>query len=131
MLSYGPRQLPTLVNAVAAVDNGTAVEHDRMRDRQPAQAAGRDSAAVPADVPADRDEVVVAGEDVGEAELPPDLPEARIDVEEDAPPRGREQLRVADEAHDVEEEARLGSSVASASSRESPPSEPPVPSRTQ
>ena len=59
-----------------------------------------------ADVPPDRDEVVVTREHVREAELPPHLAEPRVDVEEDAPPGGGEQLGVAHEAHHVEQEAR-------------------------
>src|SRR5205085_11571590 len=74
---------------------------------QPANAAGGDVAVRRADVQPDGDEGVVACEHVGEPELAPDLREAGVDVEEDARARGREELWVADEAHDVQEEPRL------------------------
>src|SRR6266545_3403090 len=91
---------------VSIFDNRASLDDDGMRDRQPLQTAGRHTATASADVPADRDEGVVAVEQVCEPEFPPDLAEPGIDVEEDAPPRRGEQLGVADEPHDVEEEAR-------------------------
>jgi hypothetical protein len=79
--------------AVAALDDRAAIEHDRVCGAiSQRRTAGRHSAAVAADVPADRDEGVVTLEDVREAELAPDLPEAGVDIEKDAPPGGCEQL---------------------------------------
>jgi hypothetical protein len=47
---------------------------------------------------------VVAGEDVGQPEGVPHLAEARVGVQEDAAARGRQQLVVGQEAHDVEQQ---------------------------
>ena len=57
-----------------------------------------------ADPLADRDVGVVAGEDVGETQLAPHLPEARVGVQEHAVPRGGEQLLVGAEAHHVQQQ---------------------------
>ena len=81
------------------------LEHDRLGRGDPIETAGRYQAVGPADVLADRDEGVVAAEDVGEPELPPHLAEPGVDVEEHPPPRRREHVRVGQEPHDVKQES--------------------------
>ena len=49
---------------------------------------------------------VVALEGVMEPEIVPHLPETGVDVQEDAPGDATEDLLVAKEAHEVEEEGR-------------------------
>jgi len=46
----------------------------------------------------------VTGEEVGEGELTPHLPEAGVDIEKHAQGRSREQLLVVQVTHHVEEE---------------------------
>jgi hypothetical protein len=79
-------------------------EGDRLRARDPVDAAVRHGAVRGTDALADRDVRVVAGEHIGQAERPPHLAEARVGVEEHAARRRGQQLFVGHVTHHVEQQ---------------------------
>ena len=85
-----------------------ALEHHRLPGRDPAPAAGRDPAPLGADVGSHRDEIVVALEGFGEAEVIPHLGEPRVDVHVDTARRRRQQIFVVEEPVEVEQQLGAG-----------------------
>ena len=83
-------------------------EVDGRERRDPVDAAGGHGASGSAEVLADGHEGVVPGEGVVEAELPPQLREAGVDVDEDTPVGAGEQDVVVEVAHDVEQHGAVG-----------------------
>jgi hypothetical protein len=69
-------------------------QYDRLRRRDPLDAARRHFAIRLADVLPDGHVIIVAGEDVREAERLPHLRKTRIDVEEDFSPRAGKDFRI-------------------------------------
>ena len=106
---YGPRHAPTLVKPRARRRpvGAPQIRQHRLRCREPVDPAGGNGAVGGSDVLRDRHVNVVAGERIREPERTPHLGEPGIRVQEYAQRRGREDLLVVEEAHDVQQERRL------------------------
>src|SRR5262249_51558047 len=81
-------------------------QYDRLRHCNPFQSTRWNRTIRPADILAQRNEIIVSAERVAEPKGAPHLPKARVDIHEYPPPRLVEDLTIIKVAHHVQQELR-------------------------